>query len=114
MGGGGTSPETNADQNTIAPVTPITAWNLDEAFEYGMKDGSFTQQITVIENTEILRTNFRSIVDGEIVSLQNAGQALLINNFQDVRENNQLTSWSTGKCFKHHYWYSSRSRIFRY
>ena len=98
-GGGGTSPETNADQNTIAPVTPITAWNLDEAFEYGMKDGSFTQQITVIENTEILRTNFRSIVDGEIVSLQNAGQALLIKNFQDVRENNQLTSWSTGKSF---------------
>ena len=48
-GGGGTSLETNADQNTIAPVTPITAWNLDEAFEYGMKDGSFTQQITVMK-----------------------------------------------------------------
>ena len=95
-GGGSSAPEvTQVIPNSQAPMY----WNLDAAFSYGMDDGKYTQQITVIENGDVLRTAFRDIGTQEVARLEASFQSSQVPNFQGVRENSQLTSWSTGKSF---------------
>tara|TARA_Y200000002_G_scaffold371777_2_gene368814 strand:+ start:1398 stop:1742 length:345 start_codon:yes stop_codon:yes gene_type:complete len=75
-GGGSSSPSpevteasTSSSQPTSSqPTSTSQNWNLDAAFDYGMADGTYTQQITVIENNEILKTEYRDI--GEIEANQ--------------------------------------------
>ena len=95
-GGGSSAPEIT--QVIADSQTPIY-WNLDAAFSYGMDDGKYTQQITVIENGDVLRTAFRDIGTQEVARLEASFQSSQVPNFQGVRENSQLTSWSTGKSF---------------
>ena len=99
-GGGGGSGSSAPEVTQVIPnsQTPIY-WNLDAAFSYGMDDGKFTQQITVIENGDVLRTAFRDIGTQEVARLEASFQSSQVPNFQGVRENSQLTSWSTGKSF---------------
>ena len=97
-GGGGGSSAPEVTQVITNSQTPIY-WNLDAAFSYGMDDGKFTQQITVIENGDVLRTAFRDIGTQEVARLEASFQSSQVPNFQGVRENSQLTSWSTGKSF---------------
>ena len=95
-GGGSSAPEiTQVIANSQTPIY----WNLDAAFSYGMDDGKYTQQITVIENGDVLRTAFRDIGTQEVARLEASFQSSQVPNFQGVRENSQLTSWSTGKSF---------------
>ena len=95
-GGGSSAPEiTQVIANSQTPIY----WNLDAAFSYGMDDGKYTQQITVIENGDVLRTAFRDIGTQEVAQLEASFQSSQVPNFQGVRENSQLTSWSTGKSF---------------
>ena len=95
-GGGSSAPEiTQVIANSQTPIY----WNLDAAFSYGMDDGKYTQQITVIENGDVLRTAFRDIGTQEVDRLEASFQSSQVPNFQGVRENSQLTSWSTGKSF---------------
>ena len=95
-GGGSSAPEIS--QVIANSQTPIY-WNLDAAFSYGMDDGKYTQQITVIENGDVLRSAFRDIGTQEVARLEASFQSSQVPNFQGVRENSQLTSWSTGKSF---------------
>ena len=99
-GGGGGSGSSAPEVTQVIPnsQTPIY-WNLDAAFSYGMDDGKYTQQITVIENGDVLRTAFRDIGTQEVARLEASFQSSQVPNFQGVRENSQLTSWSTGKSF---------------
>ena len=97
-GSGGRSPAPEITQVIANSQTP-TYWNLDAAFSYGMDDGKYTQQITVIENGDVLRTAFRDIGTQEVARLEASFQSSQVPNFQGVRENSQLTSWSTGKSF---------------
>ena len=97
-GGGGESSAPEVTQVITSSQTPIY-WNLDAAFSYGMDDGKYTQQITVIENGDVLRTAFRDIGTQEVARLEASFQSSQVPNFQGVRENSQLTSWSTGKSF---------------
>ena len=104
-GGGSSSPSpevtavsTPSSQQTSSQSTSSPQyWNLDAAFDYGMTDGMFTQQITVIENGQVLRSAYRDIGTEEIIALEDASQTILIPAFQGVRENSQVTSWSVGK-----------------
>ena len=105
-GGGGSSspsPEVTAVSTPSSqpassqPTSTPQYWNLDAAFDYGMADGMFTQQITVIENGQVLISAFRDIGTEEIIALEDASQTILIPAFQGVRENSQVTSWSVGK-----------------
>ena len=79
------------------PAPTRQNWNLDAAFDYGMADGMFTQQITVIEDGQVLRSAYRDIGAEEIIALEDASQTILIPTFKGVRENSQVTSWSVGK-----------------
>ena len=99
-GGGGGSGSSAPEVTQVIPnsQTPIY-WNLDAAFSYGMDDGKYTQQITVIENGDVLRSAFRDIGTQEVARLEASFQSSQVPNFQGVRENSQLTSWSTGKSF---------------
>ena len=97
-GGGGESSAPEVTQVITSSQTPIY-WNLDAAFSYGMDDGKYTQQITVIENGDVLRSAFRDIGTQEVARLEASFQSSQVPNFQGVRENSQLTSWSTGKSF---------------
>ena len=105
-GGGGSSspsPEVTAvnapssQPTSTQPTSTSQNWNIDAAFDYGMADGMFTQQITVIENGQVLRSAYRDIGAEEIIALEDASQTILIPAFQGVRENSQVTSWSVGK-----------------
>ena len=105
-GGGGSSspsPEVTAvnapssQPTSSQPTSTSQNWNIDAAFDYGMADGMFTQQITVIENGQVLRSAYRDIGAEEIIALEDASQTTLIPAFQGVRENSQVTSWSVGK-----------------
>jgi len=105
-GGGGSSspsPEVTAvnapssQPTSSQPTSTSQNWNIDAAFDYGMADGMFTQQITVIENGQVLRSAYRDIGAEEIIALEDASQTILIPAFQGVRENSQVTSWSVGK-----------------
>ena len=104
-GGGSSSPSlevtavsTPSSQPTSSQSTSTPQyWNIDAAFDYGMADGMFTQQITVIENGQVLRSAYRDIGAEEIIALEDASQTILIPAFQGVRENSQVTSWSVGK-----------------
>ena len=104
-GGGSSSPSpeitaVNAPSSQPASSQPTSTsqnWNIDAAFDYGMADGMFTQQITVIENGQVLRSAYRDIGAEEIIALEDASQTILIPAFQGVRENSQVTSWSVGK-----------------
>ena len=104
-GGGSSSPSPGVTEVSTSssqlissqPTSTSQKWNLDAAFDYGMADGMFTQQITVIENGQVLRSAFRDIGTEEINALEDASQTILIPAFQGVRENSQVTSWSVGK-----------------
>ena len=104
-GGGGSSPspeitEVSTSSSQPMPTQPAPTrqnWNLDAAFDYGMADGMFTQQITVIEDGQVLRSAYRDIGAEEIIALEDASQTILIPTFKGVRENSQVTSWSVGK-----------------
>ena len=106
-GGGSSSPSpevtevsTPFSQPTSAqPLSTLQNWNLDAAFSYGMADGTYTQQITVIENNEILKTEYRDIGEIEANQLIQSGRDELIVQYQGVRSNSQVTSWSTAKSF---------------
>ncbi len=104
-GGGSSSPSPGVTEVSTSssqlissqPTSTSQKWNLDAAFDYGMADGMFTQQITVIENGQVLRSAYRDIGAEEIIALEDASQTILIPAFQGVRENSQVTSWSVGK-----------------
>ena len=64
-----------------------------------MEDGTYTQQITVIENGELLKTEYRDIGNIEANQLIQSGRGELVSQYQGVRSNSPLTSWSTAKSF---------------
>ena len=97
-GGGGSSSDSPLTQSIVAPINN-SSWNLEEAFEYGMADGTYTQQITVIENGEVLKTEYRDIGNIEANQLIQSGHGELVSQYQGVRSNSPLTSWSTAKSF---------------
>lgn len=97
-GGGGSSSDSPLTQSIVAPINN-SSWNLEEAFEYGMADGTYTQQITVIENGELLKTEYRDIGNIEANQLIQSGRGELVSQYQGVRSNSPLTSWSTAKSF---------------
>mgnify|MGYP001175889338 CR=1 FL=1 len=97
-GGGGSSSDSPLTQSIVAPINN-SSWNLEEAFEYGMADGTYTQQITVIENGEVLKTEYRDIGNIEANQLIQSGRGELVSQYQGVRSNSPLTSWSTAKSF---------------
>ena len=97
-GGGGSSSESPLTQSIVAPINN-SSWNLEEAFEYGMADGTYTQQITIIENGELLKTEYRDIGNIEANQLIQSGRGELVSQYQGVRSNSPLTSWSTAKSF---------------
>ena len=96
--GGGSSSDSPLTQSIVAPINN-SSWNLEEAFEYGMADGTYTQQITVIENGELLKTEYRDIGNIEANQLIQSGRGELVSQYQGVRSNSPLTSWSTAKSF---------------
>ncbi len=97
-GGGGSSSDSPLTQSIVEPINS-SSWNLDKAFEYGMADGTYTQQITVIENGELLRTEFRDIGNIEANQLTQSGRGELVSQYQGIRSNSPVTSWSTAKSF---------------
>ena len=95
-GGGGSSSESLLHKALLQISN--SSWNLEEAFEYGMEDGTYTQQITVIENGELLKTEYRDIGNIEASQLIQSGHCELVSQYQGA-SNSPLTSWSTAKSF---------------
>ena len=106
-GGGSSSPSPEVTEVSTPSSQPTSSqtsstpqnWNLDAAFDYGMADGTYTQQITVIKNNEILKTEYRDIGEIEANQLIQSGRDELVAQYQGVRSNSQVTSWSTAKSF---------------
>ena len=73
---------------------------LDEAFSFGLQDGTFTQAAVVVRNEKIVFEDYRNIGPSEIQILQeNDWSEQLWSNFEFRDSQSLSSSWSVAKSF---------------
>ena len=79
---------------------------LSDAFDYAMRDGSFTQAALVVRNGKLVEEQYRGISDGEVNTLVSLASdpgaqdpAFWAENYGTRDSSSLMTSWSTAKSF---------------
>ena len=116
-GGGGSEPAVTPPPVPPAPPSPThpVVWDtalpetvgmdsvkLEEAFEYALQDGSFTQAVVVIKDGKLVSESYRGISSNESNSLAESISldASSLNALYGQRDaESYISSWSTAKSF---------------
>lgn len=79
---------------------------LSDAFDYAMRDSSFTQAALVVRNGKLVEEQYRGISDGEVNTLVSLASdpgaqdpAFWVENYGSRDSSSLMTSWSTAKSF---------------